>query len=48
MTSNDLVEPNNNTKSKNRNKNILWGESVHENIETNDHFSDEILHNNIS
>ena len=47
MTSNDLVKPEaivKNTSDK-RNKNILKAGSVHENIENNDKYSDELLHN---
>ena len=43
MTSKDLVKPN--IKS-NRNKNILKAGSVQENIEINDQYLDEVLHNN--
>ena len=39
MTSIDLVKPNK------RNKDTLKGGSVHENIETNDQYLDEIRHN---
>ena len=46
MTSNDFVKPSTNNKSNKRNKNILKAESVHENIEINDKYLDEIVHNN--
>ena len=51
MTSNDLAKPDTNREftvirtSNNRNKNILKAGSLHESIEINDDFSDEILHN---
>ena len=50
LTSNDLKTTQTNTKSnkKNKNINILKAGSVHENIELNDQFLDEILdHNDI-
>ena len=40
-TQNDLK-----TKTKKKNKNILKAGSTHENIEINDQYLDEILHNN--
>ena len=44
MTSNDLAKPNTITKSNKKNKNILKGASMHENIEINDEYSGETLH----
>ena len=46
MTSNDFVKPATNKKPNERNKNILKAGSVHENIEINDKYLDEIVHNN--
>ena len=43
LTSNDLVKPDKNTKSKTRNKNNLKSGSMQENIEINEHYFDEIL-----
>ena len=45
-TSIDLAEPETNTKSTKRNKNILKRGSVRESIEINDEYLDENLHNN--
>ena len=45
MTLNDLKLSQTNTKSNKRNKNVPKLGSVHDNIETNDHFSDEVLDN---
>ena len=52
LTSNDLVKPDTNTESNikrtsnKKNKKFLKAGSVHENIEINDKYLDEILHNN--
>ena len=46
MTSNDLAKPNTKTKSNKRNKNISKSGSVHENVEINEHYLDEILYKN--
>ena len=46
MTSNDLKKTQ--TKSNEKNKNILKAGSVQENIEINEHYLDEILQNNNS
>ena len=46
MTSNGLKTTQTNTKSNKKNKNIPKGGSVHENIEINDQYLDEILENN--
>ena len=43
LTSNDIAEPNTNTKFKKRNKNILKAGSMEENVEINDENLDEIL-----
>ena len=45
MTSNDLAKPDTNTKSNKRNKNVLNGGSMHDNVEINDELLGEILHN---
>ena len=45
LTSNDLKT---NTKSNKKNKHVLKAGSVQENIEYNEHYLDEILHNNNS
>ena len=45
-TSNDLAKLETNTKSNKKNKNILKGGSVQENIEYNDENLGEILHKN--
>ena len=42
---NDLAKPDTNTKSNKRNKSILKAGSVHETIEINDKYLDDILHN---
>ena len=46
MTSNDLKTTQ--TKSNKKNKNVLKAGSVQQNIEINEHYLDEILHNNNS
>ena len=46
MTSNDLKTSQ--TKSNKKNKNVLKAGSVQQNIEINEHYSDEILQNNNS
>ena len=46
MTSNDFKTTQTETKSNNENKNFVKAESVHENIEINEHYLDEILQNN--
>ena len=46
MTSNDINKPKTNTKSKKKYKTFPKSGSVHENIEINDHYLDEILDNN--
>ena len=52
LTSNDLAKHGTDTESivertsNKRNKNILKAGSVHENVEINGEYSDEILHNN--
>ena len=46
MTSNDLKTTQ--TKSVKKNKNILKAGSLQQNIEINEHYLDEILHNNNS
>ena len=38
LTSNDVVKPETNTKSNERNKNKINGGSAHENIEINEHY----------
>ena len=43
LTSNEIVK-----SSKNEKKNIVKAGSVHDNVEINEHYSDEILHNNHS
>ena len=48
MTSNDLAKPETNTKFNQRNKNVLKGGSMHENVEITDEYLEEILHNNNS
>ena len=44
MTSNDLKRPQSTSKTKN--KNVLKGGFVHDDIEINEHYLDKILHNN--
>ena len=44
MTSNDLKTTQPITKSNQKNKNLLKAGSVHESIEINEHYLDEILH----
>ena len=51
MTSNDLRRPQwtsneNFISSKNKKKNIVEAGSVHDNVEINEHYLDEILQNN--
>ena len=46
MTSNDLKRPQSTSKTKN--KNLLKGGFVQDNTEINEHYLDEILHNNNS
>ena len=46
MISIELKAAQTTTKSNKRNKNILEGGSLHQNIEFNDQFLDEILHYN--
>ena len=48
MTSNELTTTQTNIKSNRKNKNILKAGSIHNNIEINEHYLDEILHNNNS
>ena len=51
MTSNDIKRPqptSSENSKKSKTKNILKGGSVHENIETNEHYLDKILKNNNS
>ena len=45
MTSNDLKPTSDNEPARNK-KNKLKGGSIHENIEINEHYLDENLHNN--
>ena len=45
MTSNDLELIQTKTRANEKNKNIVKAGSVHKNIEINDQYSDEILHN---
>ena len=53
MISNDLTKPKTNTESRvkrisnKRNKNSLKDGSMHENVEINDEYLEEIPHNNI-
>ena len=47
LTSNGLAKAETNTKSNKKNKIVLKRGSVYENIEINDKYLDEILHNNI-
>ena len=46
MTSNDVKKPQSTSKTKS--KNVLKGGSVQNNIEFNEHYLDNILHNNNS
>ena len=52
LTSNEIVKPDTNTESiikrtsNKKNGNLLKAGSVHENVEINDNYLDEILHNN--
>ena len=46
LTSNHLVKPDTNTKSKKRNRNTLNSGSMHENFEIKEHYLDKILHKN--
>ena len=46
MTANDVVKLETNGKSNKRNKNNSKGGSVHENMEINEKYLVEIVHNN--
>ena len=48
MTSNHVIKPETNTKAIKRNKSVLKSGSVHEDIEINDRYLDEIHQNNNS